>query len=131
VIAAKNIDTRADQYSLGAMLFHMLTGRVPFEGLNNNAVMQMHVEMPLRDPRTLVSRLNPDAVRIVLKLMAKKPDERYAQTGQVVEDLEDVLQGRPPRHAPPLPLLQGTRLGCQPLIFFTIALFSVIIWLGS
>ena len=128
VAALRHIDPRTDQYSLGAMLFHMLTGRLPFEGPNNNAVMLKHVEAPLRDPRTLVPTLSEGAVRIVFKLMSKKAAERYANIAQAAEDLEQVLKGQPPRHAPQAPLLQRAGLGCNTLIIFIIAVASAIIW---
>jgi serine/threonine-protein kinase len=73
----KNIDQRADVYGLGCILFHLLTGRVPFPGEGFGEVLVKH----LREPPPLPSRLNasvPPAVeKIVLHALAKKPEFRF------------------------------------------------------
>ena len=130
VAGGRYLDHRADQYSLGAMLFHMLTGQVPFDGPTNNDIMLRHLEEPVRDPRELVPQISPGAVQIVFKLMAKKSAERYDSTGQVAEDLERVLNWRPPQYAASVrdaPAQPQKRPGCgTALIMFIIAVAWII-----
>ncbi|MCZ7645433.1 MAG: protein kinase [Planctomycetota bacterium] len=95
----KNVDRRSDIYSLGATLYVMLTGRVPFKGKNNAETMHKHLTEELESPQDLVPEISDGAVAVVSKMMAKEPDRRYADCGKLIEDLEHVLAGRPPAHA--------------------------------
>jgi serine/threonine protein kinase len=122
VAANRYIDHRADQYSLGAMMFHMLTGQVPFDGPTNNDIMLRHLEDPLRDPRELRPHLSNAAVRIIFKLMAKKSAERYDSTAQLIEDLQRVLASKEPLYATrstvgqPAPA-ENKKSGCMAVLF--------------
>jgi serine/threonine protein kinase len=125
VAANRYIDHRADQYSLGAMMFHMLTGQVPFDGPSNNDIMLRHLEDPLRDPRELRPHISNAAVRIIFKLMAKRSAERYDSTAQLIEDLQRVLASKEPIYATrstvgqPAPA-ESKKTGCLPAIFFLV-----------
>jgi len=67
----------SDQYSLGATLFHMLTGRPPFTATDGRALMKAHVLEPVPDPRTIAAEV-PEAWRgLCMRLMAKDPAERF------------------------------------------------------
>jgi len=99
VAANRYVDHRADQYSLGAMMYHMLTGQVPFDGPTNNEIMLCHLEDTLRDPRDIHPGISERLVRIVFKLMAKKSAERYDSTAQLIEDLQSVLDSKEPLYA--------------------------------
>ncbi|HYF51786.1 MAG TPA: serine/threonine-protein kinase, partial [Planctomycetota bacterium] len=113
VSANRYIDHRADQYSLGAMMYHMLTGQVPFDGATNNEIMLAHLEDTLPDPRKIRPQISEAVVRIVFKLMAKKSAERYDSTGQVVDDLQNVLQSKEPLYATKTSVGQPARAKSQ------------------
>jgi serine/threonine protein kinase len=85
----KKVDHRADVYSLGCILFQMLTGRVPFPGEGFGEVLVRHV----REPPPLPSRLNPAVPpaieKIVLHALAKKPDFRFASMDDFRSALRD------------------------------------------
>ena len=85
----KKVDHRADVYSLGCILFQMLTGRVPFPGEGFGEVLVRHV----REPPPLPSRLNPAVPpaleKIVLHALAKKPDFRFASMDDFRQALRD------------------------------------------
>ena len=85
---AKSVDVRADIYSLGASLYHMATGKVPFSGTSSLSVMLKHISEPLPDPREKNPALPENVCGIIRKMMAKKPDDRYQTADELVDDLE-------------------------------------------
>ncbi len=94
-----DIDFRADIYSLGATMYHMVTGRVPFEGSNPSSVMHKHLKARLTPPDHLNPELSSGIGEIIEVCMAKDPDKRYASTSDLLEDLEAVAQGEAPMQA--------------------------------
>ncbi len=91
----KDMDCRSDMYSLGATLFNMVTGQRPFRGANLMAIVAMHVSDPIPDPCTLNQELTPACGRLIEKMMAKSPDDRYPDWKALQEAIERVLAGEP------------------------------------
>jgi serine/threonine protein kinase len=87
-VEPEKADTRADLYSLGVTAYHMLTGKLPFEGKTTVEVIMKHVldaPTPLHD----IDRGIPeDLSKIIMKLMEKKPENRYQSAAEVVKALE-------------------------------------------
>ncbi len=94
-----HIDHRADLYSLGATWYHMVTGRVPFEGATPSAVMHKHLKEPLTPPDHLNTRLSAGCGAMIETLMAKNRDQRYSSARELVTDLALLARGEPPYHA--------------------------------
>ncbi len=94
-----DIDFRADIYSLGATLYNMLTGRVPFEGETPAAVMHKHLTEPLTPPDHVKPDLSSGIGEVVEVMMAKNPSRRYASTRDLLLDLEAIASGNPPLQA--------------------------------
>jgi eukaryotic-like serine/threonine-protein kinase len=93
-----DIDFRADIYSLGATLYHMVTGRPPFEGDTPTAVMHKHLKQPLVPVDHINTNLSAGLGEIIDVAMAKKREERYARTEDMLEDLKLVQRGEQPSH---------------------------------
>ncbi len=94
-----DIDFRADVYSLGATMYHLVTGRPPFEGENPSAVMHKHLKQPLVPPDHINTALSSGVGEIIEVAMAKNRDDRYAHTEDMLEDLRLVRDNRPPINA--------------------------------
>jgi serine/threonine protein kinase len=94
-----DIDYRADIYSLGATMYHLLTGRPPFEADTPSAVMHKHLSEPLRPPDHINTALSAGISEIIEVAMAKNRDERYANTKDMLEDLRAIRSGQPALHA--------------------------------
>jgi len=93
------IDARADIYGLGATFYHMVTGKVPFDGTTPSAVMHKHLKDPLIPPDHLNKSLSSGVGEIIEVMMAKNPEDRYPSCTELIADLEAVASGEPPLQA--------------------------------
>jgi eukaryotic-like serine/threonine-protein kinase len=94
-----DIDFRADIYSLGATLYHLVTGRPPFDGDTPSAVMHKHLKTPLTPADHLNTSLSQGTAEVIEHCMAKKRTDRYTATADLREDLVALLEGQAPVHA--------------------------------
>ncbi len=86
IMAAKEVDHRADIYALGIVLYEMLTGQRPFQG-SPGQVLFAHLQQPAPDPRDLNPTVPRPLAKAVTQALAKKPDERFQTAGDFAAEL--------------------------------------------
>ena len=84
-------DVRSDIYSLGATFFQFVTGRFPYVAKMAEDIAKMHVAGNLEPPKQFNPELPDELNRIIVKMMARYPEDRYQLPGELVEDLENFL----------------------------------------
>lgn len=97
----KNIDGRTDIYSMGVILYEILTGQVPFR---SNTLMELYNRIMNEDPvspRRINNRIDKNISTICLKAMSKEPEERYQTAQELADDLTRYLKGEPIIARPP------------------------------
>jgi predicted Ser/Thr protein kinase len=106
----QRVDERSDLYSVGIVLYEMLTGTVPFKGDSAVTVALKHVNEMAAEPAQLVPGMPYALNQIVLKAIAKDPDQRYQTAEQFARDLRSAQAGGPVAAATFDPGAEATRL---------------------
>ncbi len=110
----KDIDRRADVYSLAAMFFHMITGSPPYESGNAMALLMKHVSEPIPQLSTVLPSLPASLQKVIERGMAKRPGERYATAGEMARAVDQVLSAPPETGRPEMPGVWGSVTAAAP-----------------
>ena len=137
--SAGKLGPTSDVYSLGAILFDLLTGRPPFLGEHALKVIQQASEKPAPKLRTLVPGLDRDLETICAKCLEREPGARYRSAGALAEDLERWLEGRHIVARPVSPAARAWRwtrrnpvvAGMATLLLVLGSTIGVMIWNGE
>ena len=122
--AAEDLDFRADIYSLGATLYHMLTAAIPFGGSSLIDTIRKQATQSLADPRRIRPGISEPCVELLERMLTRDPRQRHESWEALIEDIDRVLTGEHPkprtalesgesvlaREEVPAPRVQGARI---------------------
>ncbi len=90
-----DVDIRADIYALGASLYHMTTGHTMFQGETAAAIMAQHLANEAPSARKIRPELGEQFCRLIERMLAKNPEDRFQTPQELLEDLDRLIDGKP------------------------------------
>jgi eukaryotic-like serine/threonine-protein kinase len=106
---SRGITSLSDVYSMGVILYEMLTGKKPFKSTSSRTLLHSILTDDPPAPRRVNNKIPKDLETICLKALAKETDHRYASAGQMADDLQRFLDGKPILAVPPSQITRLTK----------------------
>jgi diguanylate cyclase (GGDEF)-like protein len=89
----KRVDERSDLYSIGVILYHLMTGEMPFQAKEAGKILHQQVALSPKRPSKINPKIHPILEELILKLLNKEPDLRYQSAKGLLYDLEKIQKG--------------------------------------
>ncbi len=125
-----SVDHRTDLYALGIVLYQMLVGRVPFRGTTPHATLHAVIYEPPPPPRQINGEVSPSVESVILKAIAKQPDQRFQSGAELAGALRAALAGRPgPVPLPPRSPAARPARRRSPAVWLALAMAVVLAFL--
>ncbi|MDF1799014.1 MAG: serine/threonine-protein kinase [Planctomycetota bacterium] len=112
------VDQRSDLYALGGTAYRLLTGHTPFEGQTTRDILRAHFTEPAQAPSLRVPQVPPALDDLVLRLLAKEPEQRFQSARQLAEALEGLVATPEAAAGSKLPLIAGAVVALAAAGFF-------------
>jgi len=138
-VEGKEVDQRSDVYTMGIILYEMVTGRVPFEGDTPFTIGMKHKGEVPKDPKELNAQIPEDLSSVIMRCLEKDKEQRYQSAGEARSELESIERGIPTteRAVPKRKPFTSKEITVQfnlkklfipALIFIAVVIFGFILW---